>query len=156
MAGTVLSKIISSGQTGVDRAALDAALELGLPCGGWCAKGRKAEDGSIDLRYPLKETSTVQYQFGTEANVMEADGTLILTTGKPTGRTAFATQMALKHKKTHLVIDLNRKVAPRVVRDWAERHKIRVLNVAGPREGKIPGIYGKARKFLDLILADKE
>ncbi len=77
MPGIVFSKIISGGQTAVDRAALDVALE----CGGWCAKGRRAEDSLIDPKYPLKETKSEEYQFRTEANVREADGTLILTVG---------------------------------------------------------------------------
>lgn len=78
MPGIIFSKVISGGQTGVDRAALDVALKLGIPCGGWCPKGRKAEDGPIAPKYPLKEAKSAQYQFRTEANVMEADGTLIV------------------------------------------------------------------------------
>ena len=118
MPGIIFSKIISGGQTGVDRAALDVALELGIPCGGWCPKGRKAEDGPIDPKYPLKETKSTQYHFRTIANVMEADATLILTSGIPTGGTAFIIEVALKHKKPYLVIDLKRKPNPSVVRDW--------------------------------------
>jgi predicted Rossmann-fold nucleotide-binding protein len=75
----LIKRIISGGQTGVDRAALDVALELGIPCGGWCPKGRLAEDGSIDLRYPLKETNSSEYRERTEKNVEDSDGTLILT-----------------------------------------------------------------------------
>ncbi len=151
-----LSKIISGGQTGVDRAALDVAMEVGIPCGGWCTKGRRAEDGPIDPKYPLKETKSAQYQFRTEANVMEADGTLILTSGTPTGGTAFTVEMALKHKKPYLVMDLKRKPNPSLVRDWANMLKIGILNVAGPRESKIPGIYEKAKNFLESILIGKE
>jgi hypothetical protein len=153
MPGIIFSKIISGGQTGVDRAALDVALEFGIPCGGWCTKGRRAEDGPIDLKYPLKETKSAKYQFRTEANVMEADGTLILTSGIPTGGTAFTIEVALKHKKPYLVIDLNRKPNPSLVRDWGNMLKIGILNVAGPRESKIPGIYGMGKNFLESILA---
>ncbi len=156
MPGIVFSKIISGGQTGVDRAALDVALELGIPCGGWCPKGRKAEDGPIDPKYPLKETKSVKYQFRIEANVMEADGTLILTSGTPTGGTAFTVEVALKRKKPYLVIDLKRKPNPSVVRDWGKMLKISILNVAGPRESKIPGIYGKAKNLLRSILTGQE
>ena len=81
----MFTKIISGGQTGVDRAALDVALELGLPCGGWCPRGRRAEDGPIDPRYPLTETPWDGYPQRTEWNVRDADGTLILT---PARRTA--------------------------------------------------------------------
>ncbi len=156
MPGIVFSKIISGGQTGVNRAALDVAIAVGIPCGGFCPKGRRAEDGAIDPKYPLKETKSPEYQFRTEANVIEADGTLILTIGKPTGGTAYTAQMAFKYKKPHLVVDLKKKTKPKAVLDWAEAHGIRVLNVAGPRESKIPGIYEKAKQFLEKILAGKE
>ena len=156
MPETIFSKIISGGQTGVDRAALDVALELGIPCGGWCPKGRKAEDGTIDPKYPLKETKSAKYQFRTEANVMEADGTLVLTSGTPTGGTAFTVQVALKHKKPYLVIDLKRKPNPSTARDWVNLLKIGVLNVAGPRESKIPGIYEMAKKLLMQIIPRKK
>ena len=156
MPGIIFSKIISGGQTGVDRAALDVALELGIPCGGWCAKGRRAEDGPIDPKYPLKETKSAKYQFRTEANVMEAGGTLILTSGTPTGGTAFTIQVALKHKKPYLVVDLKRKPNPSMVRNWANMLKIGILNVAGPRESKIPGIYEMAKNLLESILVSKE
>lgn len=91
-------KIISGGQTGVDRAALDAALQLGIPCGGWCPKGRKAKDGPIPDRYPLKETESGSYPVRTEMNVRDSDGTLILTWGRPTGGTALTVRLARRHK----------------------------------------------------------
>ena len=71
-------KIVSGGQSGVDRAALDFALENKIPCGGWCPKGRLAEDGRIHHRYPLRETSSTDYRVRTQANVEDSDGTLIL------------------------------------------------------------------------------
>ena len=156
MPGIVFSKIISGGQTGVDRAALDVALELGIPCGGWCPKGRRAEDGPIDLKYPLKETKSEEYPVRTEANVIEADGTLILTIGKPTEGTAYTGKMAMKCKKPHLVVDMKKKIKPEMVLEWARAHQIGVLNVAGPRESKCPGIYEKAKNFLKSILVSKE
>ena len=156
MLGVVFSKIISGGQTGVDRAALDVAIELGIPCGGWCPKGRKAEDGPIDPKYPLRETKFEEYPFRTEANVIQADGTLIITTGKPTGGTAYTVQIAARHRKPHLIVDLKKKIKPGMVMEWAEGRKIRVLNVAGPRESKCPGIYQKGKNFLKSILVTKE
>lgn len=156
MPGIVFSKIISGGQTGVDRAALDVALELGIPCGGWCPQGRKAEDGPIDPKYPLKETKSAKYQFRIEANVMEADGTLILTSGTPTGGTAFTVEVALKRRKPYLVLDLKRKPNPSAARNWGKMLKIGILNVAGPRESKIPGVYEKAKNLLRSILAGQE
>ena len=83
----MLTRIVSGGQTGVDRAALDVALELSIPCGGWCPKGRKAEDGALPARYPLKETPSEEYAQRTTWNVRDSDGTLILTHGAPTGGT---------------------------------------------------------------------
>jgi hypothetical protein len=154
MPGIIFSKIISGGQTGVNRAALDVAIEFGIPCGGWCPKGRRAEDGPIDRKYPLKETKSQEYQFRSEANVIEADGTLILTIGRPMEGTAYTAQMAFKYRKPHLVVDLKKKFKPKAVLDWAEAHKVRILNVAGPKESKNPGIYEKARQFLQTILAD--
>lgn len=74
-------RVISGGQTGVDRAALDVALELGLPCGGWCPAGRRAEDGPIPARYPLTETAGADYVERTRRNVVEADATLVLCHG---------------------------------------------------------------------------
>jgi hypothetical protein len=156
MPGIIFSKIISGGQTGVNRAALDVAIELGLPCGGWCPKGRRAEDGPIDPKYPLKETKSQEYQVRTEANVIGSDGTLILTIGKLTEGTAYTAQMALKYRKPHLIVDLKKKINPKVVLDWAETHKIHALNVSGPRESKKAGIYEKAKQFLQTILVRKE
>ena len=156
MPGIIFSKIISGGQTGVNRAALDVAIEFGIPCAGWCPKGRKAEDGPIDPQYPLKETKSQEYQIRTEANVIGSDGTLILTIGKLTEGTAYTAQMALKYRKPYCVVDLEKKIKPKRVLDWAEAHKIRVLNVAGPRESKKPGIYERAKQFLQTILFRKE
>src|SRR6516225_6913367 len=101
-----IAKIISGGQTGVDRAALDVALELGIPCGGWCPKGRRAEDGPIPQRYPLQETGSKEYPVRTAKNVRQADGTLILTRGPSDRGTALSVRLAGKHKKPCLCVDL--------------------------------------------------
>jgi hypothetical protein len=145
-------KIISGGQTGVDRAALDAALELVIPAGGWCPKGRLAEDGRIADRYPLQETDSPYYQVRTEKNVREADGTLILTRGKPKGGTALTIELAQKHDKPHLVIDFSKKCDPSQVQEWSRKENIKILNVAGPRESENPGIYRQALEFLKSVL----
>src|SRR5437868_610576 len=113
---TMIRKIISGGQTGVDRAALDVALELGIACGGWCPKGRLAEDGPIPERYPLKETNLPVYPQRTEWNVRDSDGTLVLTLGSPAKNgelapegsgTALTIELARRQKKPCLVVDLN-------------------------------------------------
>src|SRR5947209_11260398 len=91
--GGMIAKIVSGGQTGVDRAALDVALELGLPCGGWCPKGRRSEGGRIPERYPLRETTSAAYPARTRRNVLYSDGTLVLTNGPPTGGTALTIEL---------------------------------------------------------------
>src|SRR5437899_1255603 len=141
-------KIISGGQTGVDRAALDLALELGLPCGGWCPRGRRAEDGPLADRYPLRETTSSAYPQRTELNVRDSDGTLILTRGKPDRGTALTKRLADRHGKPCLALDLTRGPTPDEVLAWAEANAVRRLNVAGPREGSQPGIYAEAKAFL--------
>jgi hypothetical protein len=148
----IFSKIISGGQTGVDRAALDAALAIGIPCGGWCPKGRKAEDGPIDFCYPFAETDSSEYQERTEKTVIESDGTLILNIGPLSGGTAYTIKVAEKYKKPVLVVDLAAAASPADVLDWAKRHTIRILNVAGPRESKAPGIYRQTLTFLRSVL----
>ena len=146
-------KIISGGgQTGVDRAPLDVALALGLPCGGWSPKGRRAENGKIPLRYPLREMPSPKYPPRTAKIVREADGTLILTVGAPTGGTALTVKLSKKHRKTFLVVDLSRGGDPTAVRKWIRENGIGVLNVAGPREGKAPGIHDQAVRFLQAAL----
>jgi len=145
-------KIVSGGQTGVDRAALDVALQLGIPCGGWCPKGRRAEDGVIDLRYPLQETESPEYAVRTEMNVRDSDATLILNQGLLTEGTALTLELATTYKKPHLVMDLSGSNDPALAREWMQDLKIEVLNVAGPRESKEPGIYDKAIEFLRRIL----
>ncbi len=148
----MLEKIISGGQTGVDRAALDAAIEFGIPCGGWCPKGRRAEDGVIPKRYPLRETGSEDYRERTARNVRDADGTLILAPGVLEGGTAFTRRLAIREGKPCLVIDLSLNTEPKIVHEWLKTHAIRTLNVAGPRESVQPGIHEQARHFLRALL----
>jgi hypothetical protein len=148
----VIERIVSGGQTGVDRAALDAALALGIPCGGWCPRGRRAEDGWIDPRYPLRETPSADYPQRTEWNVRDSDGTLVLTRGRPTGGTALTIALARRHGRSLLVLDLEQDPGPAEVLRWAETREVTVLNVAGPRESQQPGIQHEARDFLEEAL----
>jgi len=145
-------KLISGGQSGVDRAALDVALELGIPCGGWCPQGRRAEDGVIASKYPLEQTPLVQYQQRTEWNARDSDGTLTLTIGKPEGGTLLTIDFARKHKRPCLVVDLALPVDVQTVKDWILGHQIENLNVAGPRASKQPDVYGRAVVFLRELL----
>jgi Circularly permutated YpsA SLOG family len=151
--GSMFHKIISGGQTGVDRAALDVALELGLPCGGWCPRGRRAEDGPLAERYPLTETPWTGYPQRTAWNVRAADGTLVLTWGEPDRGTALTIALAQRERKPCLVLDLAAEPDPGTVAGWATTHQVRVLNVAGPRETSSPGIHERAAHFLRQILA---
>ena len=145
-------KIVSGGQTGVDRAALDVALDWGLPVGGWCPRGRRAEDGTIPARYPLRETESGQYDVRTRRNVRDSDGTLVLNCGQPVGGTALTVAAAEQAGKPVYIADLNLHPSPQPVVDWLRLHKIETLNVAGPRESTIPGIGQRAAEFLTSLL----
>jgi hypothetical protein len=145
-------KIISGGQTGVDRAALDVALELGLPCGGWCPKGRRAEKEPIPGHYPMQETSTSEYPERTEANVRAADATLILTRGAPDRGTALTHKLALRLKKPCYLVDLREPDGAETVKLWLADHCVSILNVAGPRESSQPGIHEEASAYLRGVL----
>ncbi len=144
----MIGRIVSGGQTGVDRAALDAALALGLPCGGWCPRGRLAEDGVIPAHYPLRETPEADYAQRTEWNVRDSDGTLVLKRGRAGGGTAFTMATARRLGRPLLVLDLGRRPQIESLRHWALEHGVRRLNVAGPRESQRPGAYAAARQFL--------
>lgn len=100
-------KIISGGQTGVDRAALDFALNNEIVCGGWCPKGRIAEDGQIHEKYPLQEASAESYSWRTELNVRDSDATLVLSSGKIGNGTELTIKMAQKMRKPIFIIDLD-------------------------------------------------
>jgi hypothetical protein len=145
--------IVSGGQTGVDRAALDAGLLLEIPHGGWCPRGRLAEDGPIPDHYRLTETASPDYQVRTEQNVLHSDATLILCRGEPTGGSELTVRLARRHGKPHLIVDLRREDAILEVAAWLDRHRPRRLNVAGPRESQSTGIAGEALKFLCRLWA---
>ncbi|HEX5038022.1 MAG TPA: putative molybdenum carrier protein [bacterium] len=150
----MLTRILSGGQTGVDRAALDVARDFGLARGGWCPKGRKAEDGKIDAVYPLEETPSADYAQRTEWNVRDADGTLVLSWGKPDGGTALTLEIARRLEKPLLHFDLTVGIDPRRFEAWVDEEGIAALNVAGPRESREPGkIHATASGALRTLLA---
>jgi hypothetical protein len=148
-----ITKIVSGGQTGADRAALDVALELGIASGGWCPKGRRAEDITIPDQYPLEETPSRDYPQRTEWNVRDSDATLVLTLGTPDRGTALTLRLAARAGKPHLALDVGHDPDPNVALRWLERHRVRVLNVAGPRESRAPGIGRAAAGFLRSLLS---
>jgi len=141
-------KIVSGGQTGVDRAALDVALEFGLCCGGHCPKGRVAEDGPIADKYRLQETPTADSAQRTEWNVRDSDGTLILTSGKPTAGTALTVDFARILRRPCLVVDLDLPVNTDAVNRWLAANRIQTLNIAGPRASESPQAYDLAVAML--------
>ncbi|MDY0165433.1 MAG: putative molybdenum carrier protein [Thermoguttaceae bacterium] len=141
-------KIISGGQTGVDRAGLDAARKLGLPHGGWCPRGRRAEDGTIPSRYQLDETASADYTVRTERNVLDSDATLILCRDAPSGGTLLTISLAERHGKPILVVDPDDIAGADRIADWLREHDFPVLNVAGPRESQSPGIAAAAERTL--------
>ncbi len=148
----MIVKLVSGGQTGVDRAALDVALKLKLPHGGWCPRGRRAEDGEIDARYTLEETPSNDYVQRTEWNVRDTDVTLILNEGALLGGTELTVKFAEKHAKPFKIIALDAEASLDEVRDWLKSHPVNTLNVAGPRESKCPGIESRAKIFLEQLL----
>ena len=150
-----IKKIVTGGQTGVDRAGLDSALENDLPIGGWCPKGRRAEDGPLAAPYPLRETPKENYSQRTEWNVRDSDGTLILVNQDDhakTGGTALTVQFAQEHHKPYLVINMANGADFDRLSEWVEGNEIQTLNIAGPRESKSPGIYNQAKAFLNQWL----
>jgi hypothetical protein len=146
-------RVVSGGQTGVDRAALDAAIALGIEHGGWCPRGRLAEDGRIDDCYRLEETASSEYWIRTEQNVIDSEGTLILYRQALSGGTELTYRMAVKHSRPRLLVDLEQDADVAAVRQWIREHDIAVLNVAGPRESSAPGIARQSREFLERVLA---
>lgn len=150
-----LKRIISGGQTGVDRAALDAALESGFPCGGWCPEGRLAEDGVIHERYPLVELPGAGYKQRTLKNVLEADGTVIIHFGHMESGTKSTAIFCIRTGKPHELIDGDRVPVEQAVAllfDFITEGGIHVLNIAGPRATTKPQAYVYARAVVGGIL----
>ena len=146
-----IDKIISGGQTGADRAALDFAIARHISYGGWLPSGRKTEDGALDPAYQLKEMPTKDYAKRTEQNVLDADGTVIVTHGFPVAGSALTLEFARRHNRPCLPIDLKEtsleKAAQSLV-SWLRENSIRVLNVAGLRAGRDPVIYPAVMNLL--------
>lgn len=156
----MVSKIISGGQTGVDRAALDVAIKLGIPHGGWVPKGRRAEDGMVPVKYQLREMDTISDAGRAERNVVEADGTLILSRAPLSGGADLTRRLAARHGRPCLHVDLeaiHSFEASRLISEWTTRLRIKILNVAGPQASEDPDIYLltsrvlQAALFLDLM-----
>jgi hypothetical protein len=172
-------KIISGGQTGVDRAALDIALKHGIDCGGWCPGGRLDEFGRIPGRYPLKELEqgdkegrTLDCAGGLEtaapwekrgvfaertlANVRDSDGTIITYCDQLRGGTEYTVECCKQLQRPHQLIDASKvpaEAATKLISDFVRKHKIGILNVAGPRQSEWPRGYDYASRALDIFAA---
>lgn len=150
----MIRKIISGGQTGADQAALDIAIKLNIPHGGWIPKGRKTENGPLPDRYLLQEMPTESYPKRTEQNILHSDGTLIISHGKLTGGSKLTRDLTAKHNKPYLHIDLSKNSASysaELIRMWLSDNGIKVLNVAGSRASGDPAIYTAAMKVLEKV-----
>lgn len=149
----MVTKIISGGQTGADRAALDFAIWHEIPHGGWCPKGRLAEDGIIEQRYRLTETSTKNYPQRTEKNVNDADGTVIFTVSpRLTGGSKKTADFATEQGKPWIHINVGQYDAPQQLLAFIRNNQIQTLNVAGSRASKEPKAYAFTKKILEEAL----
>lgn len=150
----MLKKIISGGQTGADQAALDVAIKLGIPHGGWIPKGRITEVGILDNKYKLQEMETINYNKRTEQNVIDSDGTLIISHGRLTGGSDYTREMAILNHRPWLHIDLNKTgafQAAQKIKSWITENEIEILNVAGPRASKDPAIYDATVDIIETV-----
>jgi Circularly permutated YpsA SLOG family len=147
----VPQRIISGGQTGVDRAALDVAIAMGIGHGGWCPAGRVAEDGSVPSRYELTETDSSEYPVRTEQNVIDSDATLILYEHRLKGGTLLTQKICKRLDKPFLVVRIDRD-DPADTQGWLWKIQPQTLNVAGPRESSSPGIFHRSMAFLLKVL----
>lgn len=137
-------KIVSGAQTGVDRAALDAALECNILCGGWCPEGRKAEDGVIPEVYPVQELKGAGYRQRTRKNVQDSDGTVIIYFDKLSGGTEQTLRYCLNEKKPYLLLDgykFSVIIAAEQIKKFIEELNGETINFAGPRSSNSPTAY---------------
>jgi hypothetical protein len=161
MAGArvTIAKIVSGGQTGVDRAALDFARERGIAHGGWCPRGRWAEDGAIHEDYDLDETPDRSCAQRTAWNVRDSDGTVIFTVAAQlSGGSALTRRLALSHGKPclHLASQAAGDAAPARLREFILSHGIKVLNVAGPRLSTEAGARAFAMQVLEAAVTARD
>jgi len=154
----IIEKIVSGGQTGADRAALDFAIRHELPYDGSVPRGRRTEDGQLPEKYHLREMPTTDYSQRTEQNVIDSDGTVIISHGFLTGGSALTKEFAVRHEKPCLHLDMNNTSiaeAAGLLNLWIREHGLKVLNVAGPRAGRDAKIYGVTLNILETALTDE-
>lgn len=154
MSELLLQKIVSGGQTGVDRAALDAALAYKLSVGGWCPKGRLAEDGRIPLQYPLQEAASKDYRVRTKLNVEASDATLIISAEPLIGGTQLTATYANELNRPLYILNCTKVAKSEFanIEHWLRSNRVRVLNIAGPRQSQERGIYQQTYTIIcDLL-----
>ncbi len=151
----MLQKIVSGGQTGADQGALDAAIAMGVDHGGWLPKDRKTENGPLPPRYQLQEMASSNYADRTLQNVLDSDGTLIISHGPLTGGSALTYSLARRHRRPCLHIDrtrLSRDQAVHRIVKWIQSDAIRVLNTAGPRASSDPRIHAVVKDLITAVV----
>lgn len=151
----MLEKIISGGQTGVDRAALDAAIDSNFACGGFCPKGRIAEDGMIDAKYPLQELPSQNYAKRTLENVLCSDSTLIIYSSELKGGTALTLRLCQQHKKLFLLLDAKDNSVSNITNNtfhFIQQNEISTLNVAGPRKSQWHDGYQYTYRVIEELI----
>jgi hypothetical protein len=150
----MIRKIISGGQTGADQAALDAAIKLDIPHGGWIPRGRLTEKGALPDKYELTEMPDTSYAARTEQNVIDSNGTIIISHGPLSEGSEYTRQMAIKHQRPWLHIDLNQVPAFKsatLISSWIDENNIEILNIAGPRASKDSQIYSAVLKLIESV-----
>ena len=158
-------RIVSGGQTGADRGGLDAAIALGMEHGGWCPRGRRAEDGPIPPQYDLQSTDVADYTDRTRRNVLESDGTLIFCRDELSGGTRVTYRCAVRNGRPCHLVRSTAPLLPRsqrlqfdsrclpAVATWLLENQVQILNIAGPRESLQPGIAAATKHFLLQLFA---
>ena len=149
------TKIISGGQTGVDRAALDVALRRGVNCGGWCPVGRLDEFGKIPDQYPVQELPSGGFTERTLQNVKDSDGTVVIYPAELRGGTEQTVRFCVDLKRPHKLIDASKisaEAAAKLIGDFVRENKIGILNVAGPRQTEWPEGYDYASRVMSAFL----
>jgi hypothetical protein len=151
----MISKIISEGRHGVERAALDVAIKLDIPHSGWVPKGRKPGGGVLSEKYNLKEISASSHPKTIEKNILDSDGTLIISQETLLGDSVLIGETAEKHSRPWLHVDLNTTndfIAAQTISVWISENGIETLNISGPETGKDPKIYKATAKLLETVL----
>jgi hypothetical protein len=153
---TMIKKVVSGGQTGADQAALDIAIKLGVPYGGWIPRGRKTEAGPLPETYKLQEMPDENYASRTRQNVIDSSGTLIISHGELTGGSEYTMELAIANHRPWLHIDMSAAqpgAAAKSIKKWVKSNKISILNVAGSCASRDPEIYQATSEIMEAVLS---